>query len=390
MKIVFVESFRKKEWNGYTARYTEGVSGTHTNIIYLAEGLATLGHDITVVELKSEIFEPKWINGVYYECFETLSDNQIYDIIVFTFCLEDTVFLSKVKLYSKVIFIMGCPKLAPTLKYTDVNFMELFRNNDRAVSFGFVSENSKINAFNFRYGLQNFRHHLLYNCIDVRDFTDINGELYTYEKKENNFVFFACIERGLNIVKEIAKRTETPFRIVSSNYDKKEYDKDDKYETLFITPECNSKQSIMEWNRKSKYFIYPLIDTTTNRIHYDTFGYVVLESLLCGVIVIAPRMKIFEELYGDAICYVDTSNIGISQEDLTFGTWYEKSTNMIWLKNNANFGFPLIERYVEMVNRLENNEEMRKTYIQRGFALKNKFSNDKIANSFINFMEYNM
>ena len=44
-------------------------------------------------------------------------------------------------------------------------------------------------------------------------------------------------------------------------------------------------------------------------IHVDTFGYVIVEALAYGVIVVAPKMKVYEEIYGDAICYVDSTGI---------------------------------------------------------------------------------
>ena len=43
MKFIFVDSF-DLVWNGYSARYENGISGSHTAIMYLAEGLAKLNH----------------------------------------------------------------------------------------------------------------------------------------------------------------------------------------------------------------------------------------------------------------------------------------------------------------------------------------------------------
>ena len=44
MKFIFVESFGLKNWNGETARFNIGISGTHTFILYVAEGLVKFGH----------------------------------------------------------------------------------------------------------------------------------------------------------------------------------------------------------------------------------------------------------------------------------------------------------------------------------------------------------
>ena len=83
----------------------------------------------------------------------------------------------------------------------------------------------------------------------------------------------------------------------------------------------SSKYNILRNVSKSKYFIYPLINLDNNRIHYDTFGYVVLEALLMGTIVIAPKIKVYEELFGDAVCYIETDDL-VPQEDLLY-----------WIKN---------------------------------------------------------
>lgn len=426
MKIVFVESFLNKEWNGYTARYIEGVSGTHSTIFYLAEAIAKQKHEVTVIQ-QHAIFEPKWVNGVYYQCMEYLpeEDNTQYDVIVFTFKLEDTNIFNKIKNYKKVGFIMNCTELSkftyssyaknwwfynsPKFSVSSIqqgqyvhhtNFYDLI--DREKLNILYVSENSKLNTFFINRRIESVRHHLLYNSIDIKDFTNKEGNLYTIsnDKKENNFVFFACIERGYNIVFEVAKRFQGKFNVVASNYDNKKYilknevssnpniSTDCSCESIdgitILHPKNSSKQELFKWNRRSKYFIYPCFNSEHNYIHYDTFAYVVLEALLCGTIVIAPKMRVFEELYGDAIYYINTDGI-INQPDLENSHWWDSKTNMIWDKVFSNISNVLVDKYVEAVKHLENDPNLRDTYIQRGFSLKDKFSNTLIANSFLNF-----
>ena len=83
--------------------------------------------------------------------------------------------------------------------------------------------------------------------------------------------------------------------------------------------------------------------------------------------VIAPRMKVFVELYGDAICYIDTSDL-IPENYLLY-----------WKQSNYNFGYPMIDRYVEKVKWLDNNPEIRQEYIEKGLKLYDKFSNNNIS-----------
>jgi hypothetical protein len=71
MKFAFVESFVNKEWNGYTSRYINGVSGTHSSIIYLSEAIVKQNHDVTIVQINSD-FSPKWVNGVYYQSINNI------------------------------------------------------------------------------------------------------------------------------------------------------------------------------------------------------------------------------------------------------------------------------------------------------------------------------
>jgi glycosyltransferase involved in cell wall biosynthesis len=134
-----------------------------------------------------------------------------------------------------------------------------------------------------------------------------------------------------------------------------------------------SKYDIFNYLVNSKYFVYPLINLDNNCIHYDTFGYVVLEALLHGVVVIAPKIKVYEELYGDAICYIDTEGI-IPEEDLLY-----------WKKANPNFGFPIMDRYLEKIRLLESSEKLRKHYIEKGIEVCKKYSNIDIANILLGF-----
>jgi glycosyltransferase involved in cell wall biosynthesis len=151
----------------------------------------------------------------------------------------------------------------------------------------------------------------------------------------------------------------------------------------FILTSNSSKNTIVNYLSKSKYFVYPLINLDNNFIHYDTFAYVVLEALLHGVIVIAPKIAVYEELYGDSICYIDTDDI-ISKEDLT--VWKNYHKEYYSFKSVPNFGYPCVNRYVDKINLLESNPSLRNEYIEKGLKLKDKFSNINITNQFSLFL----
>jgi hypothetical protein len=163
------------------------------------------------------------------------------------------------------------------------------------------------------------------------------------------------------------------FKLNVCSYNTRAYKRKYKIKNINILNN-NSKQNVLLYTAKSKYFIYPLINLDNNMIHYDTFGYVVLEALLNKTIVIAPKIKVYEELYGDAVCYIDTDDI-IPQEDLLY-----------WKKENSNFGLPLLDRYVEKIKLLETDEALYNQYIEKGLMLKDKFCNIKISNQLMEYL----
>ena len=48
MKFVLLDSF-DIVWNGYSARYKDGISGSHSAIMYLAEGIAKNSDNIVEI-----------------------------------------------------------------------------------------------------------------------------------------------------------------------------------------------------------------------------------------------------------------------------------------------------------------------------------------------------
>jgi hypothetical protein len=80
---------------------------------------------------------------------------------------------------------------------------------------------------------------------------------------------------------------------------------------------------------------------------------------------------VFEELYGDAICYIDTDDL-ISPEYL-----------QNWRKVNYRFGFPCLEKYVNKIKLLDENVELRMSYIEKGYKLRDKFFNMTIKDELL-------
>ena len=350
MKFIFVDCFNSV-WNGFTARFENGISGSHNALLYLAEGIAKINDmEVIITSSVNNIIETEYL-GVKYINYDNLNENSC-DYIITHNDLRTWRILDKINNYNKIIILTH-----------DVlfNYESFFSINKSNIIIAYISEFAKTNILNIQPFLKNYESILLYNSIDIND-------LPTVELQNNNqLCYFACIERGYKLVTEIIKKLEN-YTLVTNTYD-------DKYKNNFYLDMNNlmvlnnsSKKCTLENVAQSKYFIYPLINLENNVIHYDTFGYVVLEALLLGTIVIAPKIGVFEELYGDAICYIETDDI-IPKEYLLY-----------WKKCNCNFGYPLLDRYVEMVNKLDKDEELRNSYIKKGLELKYKFCNTGISN----------
>jgi glycosyltransferase involved in cell wall biosynthesis len=360
MKFIFVDSF-KLVWNGYSARHHEGISGSHSAIMYLAEGLAKNGnHNVEIVSTKNNLIEGTHLN-VKYSNFDNFQ-NQQCDFIVTNNLLDTLYILDKIDNYNKIII----------LTQNDLYlYKKLFTIDKNKILIGYISEFAKTNILNVQPFLNNYDSIILYNSFDLDDLNNIP----LIENKNNQLCYFACIHRGYKMAVEIVKQLDG-YHLISNTYANKHRPLFSiQHENKFALTNNSSKYTILKSVSESKYFVYPLIDLDNNRIHYDTFGYVVLEALLLGCIVIAPKIKVYEELYGDAISYIETDDI-IPTEDLHY-----------WKKNNPNFGFPILNRYIEKIKLLDENEELRKTHIEKGLLLKEKFSNKKIASELISYLQ---
>lgn len=359
MKFIFVDSF-DIVWNGNTARHINGVSGSHSAIMYLAEAIAKYEfNQVVIVSTVNNLIEDTYLN-VKYTNFINFQPTEC-DYIITTNVLTCLSIMSKIVSYTRILIVTHCELY---------HYEPLFGIDKQKILICYISEFAKRNILAVQPFLIEYDNVLLYNSIDVNDIPKRD-----IEHTENAICYFACIERGYEMTVEILKKLNN-YVLYTNTYA-------DSHRNLFYKPDPNiimtsgsSKCEILKYVNKSKYFVYPLINLANNCIHCDTFGYVVLEALLCGTIVIAPRIGVYEELYGDAVCYIDTDDI-IPNDYLHN-----------WKRNNSNFGYPIIDRYVEKIKLLDSDEELRNSYIRKGLLLKEKFSNTNICNQLLPFLQY--
>lgn len=366
MKFILVDSF-DLVWNGKTSRYDNGVSGSHNAPMYLAEALAREKHEVEIVSTKNNIIEEVYLN-VKYTNFKNFQRTSC-DYIISTNFMITLDILDKITSYNKLL-ILSQNELAHFGKMLNIP-------NDKIIMC-YISEYAKRNIISIQPFLMNYKSMLLYNSIDLNDLPS-----FDVSEKDNNLCYFACIERGFKLTVEILKKindmsAETKYTLYTNTYYQPYRHLMNQNNDSVVIVENSAKYTIFDYLKKSKYFVYPLINLDTNLVHYDTFGYVVLEALLMGVIVIAPKIGVYEELYGDAVCYIETDDI-IPKEDLL--NWHNTH-----YKFNSNFGYPVMDRYVEKIKLLENDENLRNSYIEKGMALKEKFSHINIGKQLIDFL----
>lgn len=364
MKFILVDSF-DLVWNGKTARYDEGVSGSHNAPMYLAEALAK-DHVVELVSTKNNIIEGTHLNVKYtnFNNFERTS----CDYIVSTNFMTTLDILDKITSYNKIL-ILTHNEL--------VHFGKMLNIPTDKIIICYISEFAKRNILSLQPFLNNYKSMLLYNSIDLNDMPAFN-----VNEKGNNLCYFACIERGYKLTVEILKKlnqSDNKYTLYTNTYYEPYRHLMNQNNDSVVIVENSAKYTIFDYLKKSKYFVYPLINLDTGIVHYDTFGYVVLEALLMGVVVIAPKIGVYEELYGDAVCYIETDDI-IPKEDLL--NW----KNNPYYKINRNFGYPVMDRYIEKIKLLDNDEKLRNSYIEKGLALKEKFSHINIGNQLLSFL----
>jgi FkbM family methyltransferase len=370
MKFIFIESFNINGWNGNTARNIKGVSGSHTAPMYLAEALAKEGNIVEFVSLNNCLIEENFL-GVQYTNFDNFKVKSC-DYIIATNRFSSLNILEKITSFSKIIIITH-----GELWYNQDEINRFLNIDKSKILIGYISEFAKTFLLNLHPFLKDYNNVLIYNSLDLNDI-----QKFDIGEKDKSICFFACVDRGFKMVTEILKKLDN-YTLFTNTYA-------DEHRYLMIQNEnnnkCNivltgntSKYNVFNYISKSRYFVYPLINLDNNWIHYDTFAYVVLEALLHGTIVITPRIGVFEELYGDAICYIDTDDI-IDKKDLI---QVDRSN---FLKPQPNFGYPILDRYVDKINLLDENEDLRKEYIKKGLLLGEKFSNKKIGNELLKYL----
>lgn len=357
VSFLFIDSLVHHKWNGLLLREKEGVSGTTISSVYLAEGLAKKGLSCDFVSVFDNIDECNHL-GVNYIKQKNLKKQYLF--LVISWHLQDLEILNYVKInFAKIFIIMG-NHLAPELP----EILIPYRSN---IVILWISEFSKENILQEQPYLSLHPNFMLHNSINLNDLVEI-------KQKNNNIVFFAAPERGLKMVSLLIKSFPA-LQLITNNYNKQRLDYLENNDQVFYTTNT-SKKTILSVLARSRYFVYPVFNIDNNVVHYDCGPYVILEALLEGCIVIAPRMALFEELYGDAIFYVNSDGI-IPKKYLEKSDYFAK---------HDEFGYPMMEKYKTAIQTLESSEILRNIYITKGLSIKERYCNQITTNKFIDII----
>lgn len=355
LQIVFTGSYLDIGYfNGITFRQQRGVSGPISSTIYLAEALAARDHK--VIYISDKIQESMiGVNQVtYYNATNVL--NVHCDILITTSNLYDLAILRG----DSNTRILGI------VMHSDFQYFEFFADkilqlSHHNVIFFHVSRYAMWNILNEHEWMRNYQNILLPNTLDLREIP----YPITLIQKRNHFVYFTNVQtaggkKAAQLSFTIAQ-TFPDFKFITMYYPMN-HTLDDHYHTfptdthyqLTFPPNGNhntSRSNIYQVLYASKYFIYPCYDNQESMFTY----YAVLEALLHGVIVIVPRQLAsqYMDLFGDAIVYIESTE--------------SESENDV------------ISRYHEKIQQFEENAELYVHQIAKGIALRERFSNVRIA-----------
>lgn len=279
-------------WDGSVIRTGGvGVSGTHQSTVIAAEQLVRAGHQVCVMNYCNDVE----VNGVRYisSLQELGSVEDIECAVVPPWFGNVQALCSVLKHLKHVVVWFHCPFLSVV---RDLPFQVRHALPGAKVSFMHVSEWSRMNVLKeVRPELMALVHKQMTTpnalMVDVMPPVDevVAGT------RPNNFVFFACFERGGKVAQRVHAElvgrggSWAGSSFITSQYGNKGTQSD--------------KTSLMAKLRGARYFVYPLVlpPEGAYSVHRDTFGCVVAEALAMGVEVITYPVAALGEYYGKEI-----------------------------------------------------------------------------------------
>ena len=357
MRIAFLligNTSRSGELNGYNIRYGgSGCSGTESSVIYVAEYLSKVGHDVTIALEKCET--PNKSNGVFYTDlnFNEVTDKE-YDVLVSALWFVDYNKLP-IKVNNSLIYWYHL-----AWGYGFREMIEYVKTNNLKLGLVSISEWAKNENDNHLPIFKNeglvVNDVIIPNPIDVTLFDEVLNN--PPERKKHKVIFHAQWSRGGDVAKTAS------HRMGWSDLEFKSFDYVNSHNGV-------DKKTLFNEIASSEYFIFPIL-THGKLMYQDTFSLSVAEAIGLGTTVLTYPLGAIPENFGDYCHYIE----------------YPEGIDIVKLSKNRVFEEPRFsetDNIIKLINQLESNPQLKEEKNQKGIThIKDTFDINKVGPMWVN------
>lgn len=359
MRIAFLiigNSGRSGPLNGHNIRFGgSGCSGTESSIIYVAEYLSKVGHDVTIALEKCET--PNESNGVFYTNFNFDGQpNKEFDHLISALWFVDYYKLP-IKVNKSLIYWYH---LAWGYGYDEM--VRYVKSNNLKMGTVSISQWAKNENDTYYPMLDNKGFELINEIIpNPVDWSLFESTLNNPpQRKKHKVIFHAQWSRG----GDVAKRASNEM-----GWNDLEFKSFDYINTVGGV----DKTTLFNEIASSEYFIFPLL-THGKLIYQDTFSLSVAEAVGLGTTVITYPLGAVPEYFGDYCHFIDFPD-DVDMDTLSGLRVFEEPK------------FNSTDKIVSLIKKLEENPQLKFEKNSKGIEyIKNTFDINKIGPMWTDFL----
>lgn len=322
MKIAFLvigNTSRSGTITGKNIRYGgSSCSGTESSVIYVAEYLSKIGHEVTISFEVCNI--PEICNGVLYTDFSFSGDNiKEYDVLISCLWFEKYDNLP-IKVTKAIIYWYHL-----AWGYAMNEIVNFAKNNNLIIGTVSISQWAKKENESYNVPFKNYSEkyieEIIPNSLDVNLIESIWNK--NILRKKHKIIHFGQWSRGGDVAKNAA------YELGWDDLDFESFDYLDSNKGL-------DKSTLYMKLAQSDYYIFPLL-THGKLVYQDTFSVSVAEALAMGVTVVTYPLGAIPEYFGNYCKFIDFPN-GVNMDVLSKLRVFEEprfsdTTNIIKLIN---------------------------------------------------------
>lgn len=330
-------------------------SGTESSVIYVAEYLSKIGHEVTIA---LEVCEtPERSDGVLYTNFSFDGDElKEYDVLVSCLWFDkyDTL---PIKVTKSIVYWYHLAW--GYAMHEIVNFAQKNNLNIGTVSVSqWAKKENDVYSITFKNSGKHYVEEIIPNSLDVGLIKSVWNKGIV--RKKHKIIHFGQWSRGGKVAQNAA------FELGWDDLDFESFDYLDSKRGL-------DKTTLYSKLAESEYYIFPLL-THGKLVYQDTFSVSVAEALALGVTVVTYPLGAIPEYFGDYCHFID----------------YPDDTDMEKLSKMRVFEEPKFgstNKIVSLINRLELTPNLKEEKKQLGIEyIKNKFDITIIGPMWSNFI----